>query len=69
MRITKDILISKTIEEHPETILVFMNHGLACVGCPASTMETIEQGAEVHGLTEEDIEILIKDLNEAIKKN
>ena len=63
--ISKDNSISQVIQDHPETIPVFMNHGLGCIGCALAKFETIEQGALAHGM---DIEKLMKDINSSIKK-
>ena len=43
-----------------------MQHGLHCIGCMASSAETIEQGALAHGMKKKDIEKLIKDLNSKV---
>ena len=63
-KITKDMLIGEVIGKYPETIKVFHSHGFGCIGCVIADFETIEEGAEAHGM---DVEGLIKDLNEAIK--
>lgn len=64
-KITKEMPIGKVVSEHPETIEVFMNHGLHCVGCAVAQFENIEQGASAHGI---DIKSLIDDLNSKISK-
>jgi hybrid cluster-associated redox disulfide protein len=61
--ITKNLPIGKVVQEHPETIPVFMQHGLMCFGCAAARFEDIEQGAMAHGI---DVEALVKDLNTAV---
>lgn len=63
-KITKDMLIGEVIGKYPETIKVFHSHGFGCIGCVIADFETIEEGAEAHGM---DVEGLINDLNEAIK--
>ncbi len=63
--ITKDMLIAKTVNEHPESISVFLKHGLSCIGCPFAMQETIEQGAIGHGI---DVKKLIKELNSKLNK-
>lgn len=63
-KITKDMLIGEVIGKYPETIKVFHSHGFGCIGCVIADFETIEEGAEAHGM---DVEGLIKDLNEAVK--
>jgi hybrid cluster-associated redox disulfide protein len=60
--ITKDMTIAQVLRLKPETGEVFNKLGMFCLGCPTATSETIEQAAEVHGLT---VEQLIRMLNEA----
>jgi hybrid cluster-associated redox disulfide protein len=64
-KITKDMSIMEIVQKHPETTDVFMKHGLHCIGCAAARFETLEQGAEAHGI---DVEKFVKDLNAALKK-
>lgn len=42
------------------------NRGLNCVGCSASTWETLEAGMLGHGCSEDEIEGLLKQLNEIL---
>ncbi len=64
-KITKEMSIMEIIQKHPETMDVFMKHGLHCVGCAAARFETLEQGASAHGI---DVDKFVKDLNSALKK-
>jgi hybrid cluster-associated redox disulfide protein len=61
--INRKMSIEDVVKKHPETRLTFERHGLGCVGCQAALFESIEQGAEVHGI---DVDILIEDLNKEI---
>lgn len=63
MTINKDMAIGEVVEQYPETVPVFMQHGLGCFGCAMARFENIEQGAMAHGI---DIEVLMKALNEAV---
>ena len=63
MAITKDMTIQEVVENNPETIRVFLEHGLHCVGCSVARFENIEQGAMAHGI---DIDNLMKDLNDKV---
>jgi hybrid cluster-associated redox disulfide protein len=65
MTITRDMPIGNVVSNYPDTIPVFLRHGLMCVGCAAARFENIEQGAAAHGI---DVEVLIEDLNEAVEK-
>ncbi|MCE5286847.1 MAG: DUF1858 domain-containing protein [Pelosinus sp.] len=65
MEITKSMSIIEVVQKHPETVDVFRNHGMGCLGCAAARFENIEQGAMAHGI---DIDALIADLNKTISK-
>ncbi len=59
--ITKDMLITEAIQKKPRILQPLMMVGLGCIGCPSSMMETIEQGALIHGI---DPDVLVEKLNE-----
>jgi hybrid cluster-associated redox disulfide protein len=58
--ITQEMSISDVVHHYPETIAVFMKHGLHCIGCAVAAFESIAEGAQAHGI---DIDALMKDLN------
>ena len=65
--INKNMTFSEILEKHPESIEVFLNSGMHCIGCPASTGETLEEGAIMHGINPDK---LVKELNKKLlKKN
>ena len=66
-KINRDMGFSEVLQKYPETARIMLKHGLHCIGCHASAFETIEQGCTAHGMKEEDIEKLLKEMNEAIK--
>ena len=69
MKITKDILILDLVEQYPElTEVLTEEYGFHCVGCMAASMETLEQGALVHGMTDDQIEKMVEDLNKRLSK-
>jgi len=61
--ITKDMTIQEVVQNNPETIRVFLEHGLHCIGCSVARYENIEQGALAHGI---DVDSLIDDLNAVV---
>ncbi|MDP2628285.1 MAG: DUF1858 domain-containing protein [Nanoarchaeota archaeon] len=67
--ITKETIINEIVEKYPETIVVLMGYGLHCVGCHFSGFDTLESGAKIHGMDNETIEMMLKDLNEIVKQN
>ncbi len=65
LRITKKMLISEVVKKYPETSPLFLKHGLHCIGCSFAKEEKIEEAAKVHQI---DLDKLLEDLNESIKK-
>ncbi len=61
--ITKDMPIGEVVMRYPQTIEVFLRHGLMCIGCAVARFENIEQGARAHGIN---VDLLMRDLNEAV---
>lgn len=72
MKIKKEMLISEIFEKFPgqkeKLAEVMYEKGLHCVGCALASYETLEQGCKVHGLSEEEMKGLLKELNQIIKK-
>lgn len=61
--ITKEMGILEVVQKYPQTVEVFMQHGMACLGCAAARFENIAQGAAAHEI---DVDALVAALNEAI---
>ena len=68
MDITKTMTIGELVQQYPSVVEILMDEGVHCVGCGAAYFETIEQGLMGHGKTPEQIELIVKQLNEAIPK-
>ena len=65
-RITKKSPIMDAIERYPEITPVLLGYGLHCVGCHFSQFDTIENGAKIHGMSQEDLKMMLKDVNAVI---
>jgi len=59
-KITRGTRISDIIKICPSAPEVFMRHGMGCFACMASSAETLEEGAEMHGV---DVRQIIDELN------
>ena len=68
MTITKDMTFGEVIQKFPKTAQVMLKYGLHCIGCAVSNYESIEQGAAAHGLSEEDLEKMLKEMNEVAEE-
>jgi len=62
--ITRDMPIGTVVKEHPETVPVFLKHGLHCIGCHVAAFESVAEGAQAHGI---EVDALMTDLNEVVK--
>jgi hybrid cluster-associated redox disulfide protein len=62
--ITGDEPIGQVLKDYPQTLRVFLSHGLMCVGCAVARFENIRDGATAHGI---DVEALLKDLNAVVQ--
>jgi hybrid cluster-associated redox disulfide protein len=63
LQIDKDTAIEDLIEENPEMNDVLYEYGLYCGNCFAAGWDTLEEGAKMHGLEDDEIEELIQELN------
>ncbi len=61
--ITREMPIGEVVQQYPQTVEVFLRHGLMCFGCAIAQFENVEQGAMAHGI---DVEALMEDLNTAV---
>ena len=61
--LTKEMTIQEVVSKYPNSVKIFIKHGMPCVGCMAARYENIEQGANAHGI---DIAKLMEDLNKSV---
>jgi hybrid cluster-associated redox disulfide protein len=61
--ISNEMSIAEVVQTYPQTIEVFLRHGLMCFGCAIARFENVEQGAVAHGI---DVPSLVTDLNAAV---
>lgn len=64
-KITKNMSFSEIIEKNPDAAEILFKEGLHCIGCGMAAMETLEQGALMHGL---DPDKLVDEINRALLK-
>ncbi len=63
MNITKDMTIADIISANPKAAEVFEKYGLHCAHCELGKVETLEEGAKGHGLTEKEVEEMVERIN------
>ncbi len=67
MEITKDMMMGEIVKIHPGLADIMNKFGLHCTGCGVSAFESLEQGIMAHGRGEEEVELLVKELNDFLK--
>ena len=65
-KVSKDMGIMDIVTAHPETLEVFAQYGMGCIGCAAAHFENLEAGAKVHGI---DVDDMVDAMNALIEKN
>lgn len=60
MYFTKEMSILEALQAHSQAREVFIKHGMGCIGCMGATLESIENGAQMHGI---DADAIVEDLN------
>jgi len=66
--LTKDTILSEIVGESPRTAELLSEYGLHCVNCFASTFDTLETGAQVHGINNDELEQMIDEINVQLAK-
>lgn len=65
--ITHSWNIAEIVRQYPETSEVFTEWQLHCFGCEIGAVENVHDGCLTHGFSEDEIALVVKDLNEAIR--
>lgn len=63
--IRKEMLVSDVVKNYPETIPLFLQKGLHCIGCAFAKDETLEEAAGVHQIN---LDEFLEALNKKVKK-
>ncbi len=67
--ITKQTTIGEILQKHGEKAAeILMKAGMGCIGCPGAQMESLENGCKAHGLSDDDIKKVVKELQALEKK-
>lgn len=62
-KIDKNTSIGDLMEADPEMDDILYEYGLYCGNCFAAGFDTLEEGAKMHGLEDDEIKELIQELN------
>jgi len=54
--ITKDMTIAEILNKDIDSAAIFLESGMHCIGCPASSGESLEEACAVHGINADELE-------------
>ncbi len=64
--VTKEMTIGDVVQKYPKTADVMLSYGLHCIGCHVNPFEAIEGGAKGHGMSDDDIDTMINEMNAVV---
>jgi len=67
-KITENSKIAEVIEIYPEVVPILLGYGLHCVGCSFSSFDTLKSAVALHGMSPEDFQMMLKDLNTIVEE-
>jgi len=59
-KINKKMTFAQIMQKNPKAAIELSNRGMFCCGCHMAEEETLEQGAEAHGIN---VDELVEELN------
>lgn len=66
--VTKTMLIGEIASKYPQAVEIMFKSGMHCIGCGMTAYESLEQGCMAHGMSEEEIDKMVEDINKVVKK-
>jgi len=66
--IARDMFISEIAGKSSKAVKLLNMYGLHCTGCFLNAFDTLENGAKLHGLTDEDLDSMIEEINKELEK-
>lgn len=64
----KDALLGEVAIESPKAAELLAEFGLHCISCFANSFDTLEMGAKVHGMDDDEVDDMIEEINKELKK-
>ncbi len=64
----KDALISEIVRDCPKAVELLAEYGLLCVSCFLNQYDTLETGTKLHHMGKEEMDKMIDEINQELKK-
>jgi hybrid cluster-associated redox disulfide protein len=66
-KITKTMTFAEILSVCPAAPEIFAGYGMHCIGCHLSPVESLEEGAKAHGISEAKIAEMVAKLNKSME--
>ncbi len=66
--LSKFALLADVAADCPKAATLLAEYGLHCLSCIASDIDTLEQGAKVHGMTDLELDEMVDEINNELEK-
>jgi hybrid cluster-associated redox disulfide protein len=63
MTVSKETVIKDILVADMGAAQYLLQAGMHCIGCPSAQAETLEEAAQVHGMDDAEIDVLVDDIN------
>lgn len=63
VKANKSMSFYELIEKFPKATEILQKYGLHCMGCMMAKVESVEQGCKMHGMSDEQIDQMIEEIN------
>ncbi len=64
----KSNILLNVSQESPRAAELLAEYGLHCLSCFFSEFDTLEMGAQVHGMSQEEVNDMVTEINAQLKK-
>lgn len=64
MKITKDMIITDILAVDPMIANILTGQGMHCLFCGAAENETLEEACMVHGISGEQVDLMVAQIND-----
>lgn len=66
--LSKFTLLGDIARDCPRAAELLAEYGLHCISCFANEIDTLEQGANVHAMTQEELDDMVEEINQQLEK-
>lgn len=56
------------MQESPRAVELLSEYGIHCISCFFNEFDTLQNGAQMHGMTEEEMDEMISEINTQLEK-